>query len=68
MNPIVIQNILTLLCEKVDANDEKDDLSVVYKHFVELISLICAISMYFGGHFKLQKEFMEILIKILHLT
>lgn len=67
MNPIVIINILTLLVEKVEANMPSDDLSVFYKHYVELISLICAISMYFGN-FKLQKEFMELFIRILYST
>lgn len=60
MNPIVMYEVLELIIE--------NDISIIYEHFVDTISLISAVSMYFTGCSDLKTKFVELLLRIICLA
>ena len=48
MNPIVFYEVVDLLVDKLDKKQEGHDLKMIEKRLVDIVSLICAVSMYFN--------------------
>lgn len=60
MNPIVLNEILTLVFEH--------DVSIIFNDLVDIISLYTAVCMYFAGDNDLKSKVFEQIIRILELA
>jgi hypothetical protein len=60
MNPIVMIEVLELIIE--------NDVTIIYENFVDTISLIASVSMYFIANSDLKTQFIQLIIRILNLA
>lgn len=68
MNPIVMTEVMDLLISKLEQASDDDDVSIVHKNFVSLVSIVSAVSMYFHSTNDLKSKSMVQVIRMLHLS